>query len=194
MNALSILKPYLIERRRLIFAGILSLIVVDFLQLMIPRFIRDAVDALTLLKAGHGPLVQSGLKIFFAGLLIAFFRYCWRRFLIGTSRRVEEGLRNRLFFHLQTLSPAYFDQMKTGDLMAHATNDVMNIRMAIGMGLVALTDAVVLGTSAIGFMAYINVRLTLFAMIQRRSLFSDPEYSVGACTAFTCRCREIFRF
>ncbi|MGD2028383.1 MAG: ABC transporter ATP-binding protein, partial [Desulfobacterales bacterium] len=52
-----------------------------------------------------------------------------------------------------------------GDLMAHATNDIQHIRMATGMGMVALTDAIVLGTAAIGFMAYINVKLTVYVLI-----------------------------
>jgi ATP-binding cassette subfamily B protein len=78
---------------------------------------------------------------------------------------VEEGLRNRLFGHIQTLSASFFDKAKTGDIMAHATNDIQHIRMATGMGMVALTDAIVLGSAAIGFMAYINVRLTLFVLI-----------------------------
>jgi ATP-binding cassette subfamily B protein len=74
-------------------------------------------------------------------------------------------LRNRLFSHIQILSSDYFDQTKTGDLMARATNDVQHVRMAVGMGIVALTDAVVLGLSAIGFMLYINVTLTLFTLL-----------------------------
>ncbi len=49
--------------------------------------------------------------------------------------------------------------------MAHATNDIMHIRMAVGMGMVALTDAVVLSVAAIGFMLYINVTLTVFALL-----------------------------
>jgi ATP-binding cassette subfamily B protein len=53
----------------------------------------------------------------------------------------------------------------TGDLMAHATNDIQQIRMATGMGMVALNDAIVLGLAAIGFMAYINVKLTAFVLI-----------------------------
>jgi ATP-binding cassette subfamily B protein len=70
-----------------------------------------------------------------------------------------------LFAHLQCLSAAYFDTVKTGDLMAHATNDIQQIRMATGMGMVALNDAIVLGLAAIGFMAYINVTLTAFVLI-----------------------------
>ena len=78
---------------------------------------------------------------------------------------VEEGLRNRLFAHIQSLSAPWFDNRKTGDLMAHATNDINNIRMAVGMGVVALTDAVFLGTAAIGFMIYIDPTLTFYAML-----------------------------
>lgn len=165
MKAFNLIRTYLYERRWFIAVGLISLITVDFLQLMIPRFIKQAVDSIAYLDSETSLLFLSALKILFAGILIGFFRYSWRRCLIGTSRRVEEGLRNRIFAHLQTLSPAYFDHVRTGDLMAHATNDLMNVRMAMGMGLVALTDAVVLGISAVCFMSYINVRLTLFAMI-----------------------------
>ncbi len=139
--------------------------IVDFLQLMIPRIIKQAVDDLSVFTVGWRTLLIYGFEILLVGILIGCFRYGWRRCLIGTSRRVEEGLRNRLFSHLQTLSPGYFDTVTTGDLMAHATNDLMNIRMAIGMGLVALTDAIVLGSAAVGFMAYIDVRLTIFTLI-----------------------------
>jgi ATP-binding cassette subfamily B protein len=74
-------------------------------------------------------------------------------------------LRNKLFTHLQSLPASYFDSVKTGDLMAHATNDIQQIRMATGMGMVALNDAIVLGLAAIGFMAYINIELTAFVLI-----------------------------
>ncbi|MFW5931422.1 MAG: ABC transporter ATP-binding protein, partial [Desulfosalsimonas sp.] len=70
-----------------------------------------------------------------------------------------------LFAHIQTLSASYFDKVSTGDLMAHATNDINNVRMAVGMGMVALTDAVFLGSAAIGFMAYIDMKLTALALL-----------------------------
>ncbi len=134
------------------------------------------MDDLTVLKVDWRTLLVYGVEILLVGILIGCFRFGWRRCLIGTSRRVEEGLRNRLFKHLQTLSPGYFDTVTTGDLMAHATNDLMNIRMAIGMGLVALTDAIVLGSATVGFMAYINVRLTLFAMIPAPFIVFGARY------------------
>jgi ATP-binding cassette subfamily B protein len=138
---------------------------VDFLQLFIPRIIKWAIDDLTAYRAEPLKLFTYALYIVGIAIMIGMLRYLWRRFLIGTSRRVEEGLRNRLFAHIQTLSASYFDNVKTGDLMAHATNDIQHVRMATGMGMVALTDAIVLGTAAIGFMAYINVKLTLFVLI-----------------------------
>jgi ATP-binding cassette subfamily B protein len=135
------------------------------LQLFIPRIIKWAVDDLATGRTSTTALLRYALYVVAVALLIGVFRFFWRRCLIGTSRRVEEGIRNRLFFHIQTLSAAYFDKTRTGDLMAHATNDVLHIRMAVGMGMVALTDAIVLGLAAIGFMLYINVKLTVFALL-----------------------------
>jgi len=160
-----LIKSYFIENRYIIILGLFCLITVDFLQLFIPRVIKWAVDDLTAFRADVTRLMAYALYIVGIAVIIALLRYVWRHCLMGLSRRVEEGLRNRFFTHIQTLSASYFNRMKTGDLMAHATNDITNIRMATGMGMVALTDAVVLGTASIGFMAYINVRLTLFVLI-----------------------------
>jgi ATP-binding cassette, subfamily B, multidrug efflux pump len=165
MKSLYLIKPYLSERRLFIVSGLIFLITVDFLQLFIPRIIKWAIDDLTGYHIDKISLLIYALYIVGISMLIGIFRYLWRRCLMGTSRRVEEGLRNRLFAHVQTLSAPYFDKAKTGDLMAHATNDIQNVRMATGMGIVALTDAVVLGTASVGFMVYINVKLTLFVLI-----------------------------
>ena len=165
MKSINLIKPYFFERRFLIFSGLVCLIVVDFLQLFIPRIIKWAVDDITAFKVDSITLLYYALYIVSIAILIGLFRYGWRRCLIGTSRRVEEGLRNRLFAHIQTLSPSFFDKVKTGDIMAHATNDIQHVRMATGMGMVALTDSIVLGSAAIGFMAYINIKLTLFVLI-----------------------------
>jgi ATP-binding cassette subfamily B protein len=165
MKAITLIKPYFRENRSKIFIGLVCLIIVDVLQLFIPRLIKWAVDDLTALQADGMGLFRYAVYMVAIALFIGLFRYIWRRCLLGTSRRVEEGLRNRLFSHVQNLSASYFAQVKTGDLMAHATNDIQQIRMATGMGMVALNDAIVLGTAAIGFMLYINVRLTLFVLI-----------------------------
>ncbi|MFZ0135241.1 MAG: ABC transporter ATP-binding protein [Desulfobacterales bacterium] len=165
MKPTDLIKPYFLEKRRLIAAGMVSLIIVDVLQLFIPRIIKWAIDDLTVLQIEPQGLLRYALQIAGVAVLIGIFRFFWRHCLLGTSRRVEEGLRNELLAHVQTLSPSYFDRAKTGDLMAHATNDIQQVRMAAGMGLVALNDALVLGAAAIGFMAYINLRLTLLVLL-----------------------------
>jgi ATP-binding cassette subfamily B protein len=165
MKSFYLIKPYLLENRRRILIGITCLIIVDFLQLFIPRVIKWAVDDIAAFQTDSLNLSIYAFYIMGIAIAIGFLRYIWRHCLIGTSRRVEEGLRNKLFAHIQTLSASYFDKAKTGDLMAHATNDIQHVRMATGMGTVALTDAIVLGTAAIGFMAYINLKLTAFVLI-----------------------------
>jgi ATP-binding cassette subfamily B protein len=164
-NAAALIKPYFIEHRTKILIGLFSLIIVDVLQLVIPRIIKRVVDHLTELRIDSWLLLSYALYMIGIAIFIGVFRYIWRRCLLGTSRRIEEGLRNRLFTHVQSLSASYFDGVKTGELMAHATNDIQQIRMATGMGMVALNDAIVLGLAAIGFMAYINVKLTVFVLI-----------------------------
>lgn len=165
MKSIALIKPYFAENRSKIVFGLLSLIIVDVLQLFIPRIIKWTVDGLTEFQIDPGQLLVYAIYMALIAVLIGAFRYAWRWCLLGTSRRVEEGLRNRLFAHIQTLSASYFDRTSTGDLMAHATNDIQQIRMATGMGMVALNDAIVMGAAAIGFMLYINVTLTLFVLI-----------------------------
>lgn len=165
MGAFSLIKPYFRENLVKILIGLSCLVGVDLLQLFIPRILKWTIDDLTAYAVTAAGLLRYGLMVVAAAVMIGLFRYVWRRCLIGLSRRVEEGLRNRLFAHIQTLSASYFAKASTGDLMAHATNDIGNIRMASGMGLVALTDAVVLGGAAVGFMLYIDPQLTLFALI-----------------------------
>ncbi|MBL0716707.1 MAG: ABC transporter ATP-binding protein, partial [Desulfosarcina sp.] len=141
MKSLNIITPYLKENIVLIGIGLFCLIIVDFIQLFIPRIIKWTIDDIAAYRIDPYSLLRYALYIVASALMIGIFRYIWRRCLLGMSRRVEEGLRNRLFEHIQTLPASYFGEMKTGDLMAHATNDLMHIRMAAGMGIVAFTDA-----------------------------------------------------
>jgi ATP-binding cassette, subfamily B, multidrug efflux pump len=145
--------------------GILCLLSVDFLQLLIPLVIKRAVDHLTIGDATAGLLLHYAGIIVGIALAMALLRYIWRHLLFGISRKLEEGLRNKIFSHLLTLSASFFQRIKTGDIMARSTNDVNAVRMAAGMGLVALTDAVIMGLAAIGFMVSIDLRLTLLSLI-----------------------------
>jgi len=159
------LKKYFLRNRWPLAFGLMSLLTVDFLQLLIPLVIKRAIDLLTIRVATAPMLLKQGLIIVGIALTIAIFRYIWRHLILGHSKSVEEGLRNELYSHLQTLSLSFFQRTRTGDIMARAINDINGIRMAAGMGLVALTDGAVLGMAAIGFMMSINLRLTLISLI-----------------------------
>jgi ATP-binding cassette subfamily B multidrug efflux pump len=146
-------------------SGVVCLLFVDGMQLVIPRIIKRAVDDLTYSEAVGSRLLTYGLEIAALAVAIAVLRFFWRFFIIGTSRHIEEDIRNSLYSHLQRLSARYFATHTTGDLMAHAINDLNAVRRACGFGVVAATDAVVLGLAAIGFMLALNVRLTFLALV-----------------------------
>ena len=159
------LKPYFVENRIALILGLSSLLLVDALQLYIPRVIKSSIDALTMGRANPQVLLKYALTIVGIALSMSIFRYIWRYLVFGHSRKVEEALRNRLYQHLQTLSLSFYWRTNTGDVMARAVNDIDAVRMAAGMGLVALTDGIVLGLATIGFMLYINIPLTLVSLI-----------------------------
>ena len=159
------LKTYFIKNRMALILGLSSLLLVDALQLFIPRIIKKSIDILTAGQASSGLLLGYGLIILGIAIAMAIFRYIWRYLVFGHSRKVEEALRNRMYEHLQTLSLSFYWRSKTGDLMARAVNDIDAVRMATGMGLVALTDGVVLGLATVGFMLYINIKLTLVSLV-----------------------------
>jgi len=159
------LKTYFIQNRMPLILGLSSLLLVDFLQLLIPRIIKKSIDVLTAGLASSGLLLRYGLIIVGIAIAMATFRYIWRFLVFGHSRKLEEALRNRVYDHLQTLSLSFYWRIRTGDLMARAVNDIDAVRMATGMGLVALTDGIVLGLATVGFMLYINVKLTLISLL-----------------------------
>lgn len=155
-----------VQNRWVLAAGLLSLLLVDFLQLVIPLIIKEAIDLLVMQTGPtRGLLMKQAGLILAMALAIAVFRYVWRRLIFGHSRVVEMELRNRLVAQIQTLSPSFFQRTPTGDIMARAINDINAVRMAAGMGLVALIDGSVLGMAAIGFMISIDLRLTLISLI-----------------------------
>lgn len=164
MRSYRIILAYLRQGMIPLIVGTVLLLAVDFLQLFIPRFIKGAIDELTAKRAFAPGVGRYCLLILAAALLIFMLRLVWRRLIFGQARRIEEALRNRLFGHLMTLSQSYYHRTSIGDLMAHATNDMEAVRMALGMGLVSLVDSLVLGSAAIAFMAYINLKLTLISL------------------------------
>jgi len=137
---------------------------VDFLQLVIPRVVKTAVDDLQFGSATQQSLLTCGFYIVFLALLIGILRFFWRILLLGFSRSLETDLRSRLFAHILTLDRFFFQRRTTGEIMALATNDLSSVQLASGMGLVALVDAAFMGVATIAFMAYISPGLTAIAI------------------------------
>ncbi len=165
MKTFETLKNDFVANRWQILIGLIALLIVDILQLFIPRVIKYVIDDLTLGIISPFGLLLYGLEVLLLALGIGGFRYIWRYFLLGAARRIEKALRDRLFIHLQTLSFSYFSHTKVGDLMAHATNDIEAVRMAMSLGVVFLVDTIILGVLTIFFMIYIHPKLTLFAIL-----------------------------
>lgn len=163
-GSLGLIIPYFRRYAGRILLGFLALMAVDLFQLLVPRIIKNAVDGLERGVATSASLLQQAGLVMLLALLIGALRYWWRVLLLGFSRLVESDLRNRLFSHLLILDRPFFQRVTTGDIMAHATNDLASVQLACGMGVVAAVDAVFMGLAALGFMLYIHPGLTLVAL------------------------------
>ncbi len=160
------LKDFFLEHKSRYLLGICCLLAADALQLVTPRLLGLFTD--TLLVAQPEPLLLRRyiLAILAVALGIAVFRYLWRIYIIGASRLLERHLRDRLYTHLQLLSPGFFLKQHTGELMAHLTNDIMAVRTALGLSIVLLIDALFMTVVAFLFMVLtVDVRLTLLALL-----------------------------
>jgi len=165
MNPFKTIVPYVLQNRWYLAAGFPALIIVDLMQLLVPRVFKHVIDGLTLGTATAESLSVSFLLLAGCGLAICTFRFCWRICFIGTSRRIERHLRDRLFSHLIRLPIPVINARKVGDSMARMTNDLESVRMSVGIGMVALFDTLFLGTASIAFLCYISPALTLLVMI-----------------------------
>ncbi|HAI87719.1 MAG TPA: ABC transporter ATP-binding protein, partial [Firmicutes bacterium] len=143
------LRDFLSRHKWRYIAGVFFLVLVDALQLIIPRLLGNITDSLR-----ADTLTSEGLRNFVFVIIgiagaIAAGRFLWRICIIGTARMLDFHLRNKLFAHLERLPARYFNEHKTGDLMAHATNDIPAIRQTFGQGFILLTDAVFMTTATL---------------------------------------------
>lgn len=145
-----------------VLAGLLSVLVVNTGTILVPLVVRSAIDNLT---RGEGNLLASGLKIVGLALIVMVFRFLWRYFFIGTSRRIERALRSKLYNHYLSLSASFYNEKKTGDLMAHATNDIDAVQRACGFGLLTIIDPLLVIPISVGIMITIDPQLTLYAVL-----------------------------
>lgn len=146
--------------------GLLAIVVIDVIALQIPvitGLITDGLEQGTMDK--NDILGQMGWLLLI-GISITLLRVVWRVLIFGTSRKVEYGLRNDFFGHLEVLSTSFYNKQKTGDLMAYATNDLNAIRMLVGPGILMALDTVVITSIVVYQMVRTtDVTLTILAVL-----------------------------
>ena len=146
--------------------GIAALYMVDWVNVYVPEFTGRIIDGLT-----DGSLNMQGAMRFVwmiagMGLAIAIGRFGWRFFIFGAARSIEREMRGDMYGHLSKLSMRYFNQHKTGDLMAHFTNDLMSVRQLLGMTVITAFDATVMLVLVLANMIrYVSPKLTVVAII-----------------------------
>ena len=154
-----------LEKRRYII-GILALSLVSVFNLIPPKVIGNIVD-----KIEAGNLTNSQLFINIIYLVLAAFimyglRYVWRVYIFGAAYNLGRILRFRLFQHFTKMSPSFYQKYRTGDLMAHATNDVNAVVMVAGGGVMSAVDASITALVTLFTMVFlISAKLTLIAVI-----------------------------
>ncbi|MBO8139166.1 MAG: ABC transporter ATP-binding protein [Thermosipho sp. (in: Bacteria)] len=160
------IKEFLKKRWPFYLAGILTLIVVDTLQLFVPKFISRAVDGLNVETpdVSLAKLMALGIIGIAVGMFIT--RFLWRIFIIGSARKFTYEARKVLYDKILSLDMSFFDKHRSGDLMAHFTNDMNNIERMFGPGIVMMVDAIFMSSITLFFMATsVGWHLTLIAII-----------------------------
>ena len=154
-----------LEKRRYL-VGIVALVLVSVLNLIPPMVMGRVIDAIT-----SGRLTQDELLLHLFYLLLAAFgmyylRYVWRMYILGTSYRLGQIMRSRLFEHFTKMSPAFYQNYRTGDLMAHATNDINALTRLAGGGVMSAVDASITALVTLLTMLFsISWQMTLVAIL-----------------------------
>ena len=154
-----------LEKRRYL-VGIVALVLVSVLNLIPPMVMGRVIDAIT-----SGRLTQDELLLHLFYLLLAAFgmyylRYVWRMYILGTSYRLGQIMRSRLFEHFTKMSSAFYQNYRTGDLMAHATNDINALTRLAGGGVMSAVDASITALVTLLTMLFsISWQMTLVAIL-----------------------------
>ena len=135
--------------------GVLSLVLVDYMQLVVPEIYRTVINGLN-----NGFVVENGVEIpfdmdflldrvckplLFVILAMIFGRFLWRICFFGAGIRIETALRNRMFDRCRELDQDYYQHNKVGNLMSLFTNDLETVQDCFGMGIMMFFDGVLLG-------------------------------------------------
>ena len=172
---------YYLKNAPVLLLGLLALLMVDYIQLLIPQFYRLVINGVNL-----GQVVVNGqtlpftkevllqhicLPMIWIVVLMVIGRFLWRICFFGSAVRVAANLRERMFDHSRQLSQQYYQVNKVGNMMSLYTNDIDTIQECFGDGILMFFDALVLGLMALYKMWRMDYRLTLLALIPALIMF-----------------------
>lgn len=189
MSAFSFIMQYIKKHKFRYIAGIITLFVVDFANIFIPKLTGIITDGLTDETIDWNGVLTNLFYILLLGITLAIGRFLWRFFLFGGARSIEKELRNDMFRHLEKMSVEYYNEHKTGDLMTRFTSDLNSVRMAIGMAVISAFDATVMTVMVVAqMMIYVDIKLTLLAIVPMLViLFGELYYGKVIHKRFTER-------
>jgi len=154
-----------LEKRRYQ-VGIVALVLVSVLNLIPPMVMGRVIDAITSGQLSQQDLLLNLLYLLLAALGMYYLRYVWRMYILGTSYRLGQIMRSRLFEHFTKMSPAFYQTYRTGDLMAHATNDINALTRLAGGGVMSAVDASITALVTLLTMLFsISWQMTLVAIL-----------------------------
>ena len=146
--------------------GVFSLMMVALVQLVPPKVIGVVVDEIVNKEIRLTKIIVWVALLIGAGLAQYLFRYIWRMHIWGSAARLEKELRTQLFHHFIKMDSIFYQKYRTGDLMAHATNDLNAIQNVAGAGILTFADSVITGgTTIIAMVLFVDWRLTLIALL-----------------------------
>lgn len=150
--------PYLI--------GILSLSLVALLNLIPPKIMGSVIDGITIGHLTKDDLLIQLFWLLLASIAMYVLRYIWRVCIFGTSYRLGRIMRFKLFDHFTRMSPSFYQKYRTGDLMAHATNDINSLTRLAGGGVMSAVDASITAIVTLVTMFFsISWQMTVIAVL-----------------------------
>lgn len=157
---------YFKQEWRIYAIGVLGLVLTAIFGIFPPWIIGHLVDLIRdeKLTADYLFLLLGGLVA--VAIIQYIARYMWRNAIWGEAAKLESLLRHRIFWHYMQMDTAFFQRYRTGDLMAHTTNDLSAIQRVAGGGILQFADSLITGgTTLIAMMLVVDWRLTLIAIL-----------------------------
>ncbi len=155
---------YLKDYKSYVAAGMVCVVLNNGLSMLIPYVFKLILDFIEQ-SAPSEILFEYILLSVVLAVVAGFFSFFTRRTIIWMSRKVEYGLRGELFAHLLKLTPSFYHNHRTGDIMARATNDLEAVRMMVGPGMMHMANTIVTLAVAVPLMIILSPKLTLYALI-----------------------------